>query len=102
MRAFFLFLILFLASSLFAEPWINTAGHSIDAKLIGRKGDVLTLKKPNGTRFTLHRSALSAASQLRADQLFPAPRQPTHDDVVQQRQKERLRQLELLRGCGQC
>ena len=93
MRSVCLLLSLLMAPLLFAESWTNTVGHGIDAELVGRKGDVLTMKKTDGSTFTIHFAALAKGSQTRVEELFPVGKPPTHDDVVQQRQKERIRQL---------
>lgn len=95
MRAFYLFLVLFFAPALFAESWTNTAGHFVEAKLIDRKGDVLTLKKRDGKVFMMQYSALSLASQARVDKRLPAPKKLTHNDVIRQRRKDRIRRLKL-------
>ena len=87
----------FISLSGYAESWTNTAGHAVSAELVSRKGDVLTFRQQNGSKFTMSYRALSAACQASVDKKFPLVKL-NHDEVVKQRQEKRLKQLEKQQG----
>ena len=77
-----------------AESWTNAAGHSVEAELVGRKGDLLTMKRADGSSFTIRSRALSEKSRAAADKKMPPESKPTHAEVVEKRQVQRLKALE--------
>ena len=92
MRFFVVILFLAIAPWAVSELWTNAAGHSIEAELVSRKGDLLTMKRKDGSTFTIHIQALSEACRKKVDEKFPE-RQLTHEEVVKQRREQRLRLL---------
>ena len=93
MRFFYLILFLFSACGSFAESWTNSAGHAVEAELISRKVDMLTMKRSDGTTFSIHLKALSKACQANANKKIPQEQKVTHNEIVKQRQEQRMRQL---------
>ena len=90
----FTILILFVWGGLaVAESWTNVAGHSIEAELVSRKGDSLTMKRENGSTFMISIKSLSKESQNAADEKLPPKPALTHDERVLQRNEQRLKQL---------
>ncbi len=85
------------ALTLHAETWTNVTGHAIQAELVARKGDVLTLKRADGSSFKISAKALSEASRLQADKKFPPEKKLSHDERVEKFRKQRLEQLEAAR-----
>ena len=81
------------AAEVRASSWTNAAGHSIEAVLIGRKGNTLTLKRPNGHTFTMPVAALSEGSRRQVDAECPPVPKPTHEAIVARRTEARLQQL---------
>lgn len=82
------------AQRLRAETWTNVAGHSVEARLVERKGNTLTLKRPDGTVIILPITSLSKASRKAVDKTFPPAPERTHDEIVREWHKRRMRQLE--------
>lgn len=85
--------ILLTVAGAYAESWTNAAGHSVEAVLVARKGNVLTMKRENGSTFTIHVKALSKAGQALADKKIPPKDKLSHEEVVAQRNKKRMQQL---------
>lgn len=93
MRLCCFILMFFVGAVAGAETWTNAVGHAIEAELVSRNGDQLTLKKPDGQAFKIHYKALSKESRDAVDKQFPVKKQ-THAEIVKQRTEQRLRQLE--------
>ncbi|MDF7798356.1 hypothetical protein P4C99_02715 [Pontiellaceae bacterium B1224] len=93
MRWIILFFAIATAMSVSAESWTNAAGHSVEAKMIARKGDVLTMKRADGSSFTINMNGLSKKCQSTVKARFPEPKK-THEDIVRERNQLRLEQLD--------
>jgi uncharacterized protein GlcG (DUF336 family) len=93
MRCLAVSLIALCVISVQAESWTNAAGHAVSAELVSRKGDVLTMKRENGSTFTIHYKALSKACQKTVDKKLPVV-QLSHEDVVKMREEQRMKLLE--------
>jgi len=83
-----------LAGMACADSWTNAASHSIEADLVGRKGNVLTMKRTDGSMFTISSKALSEASRITANRKCPTVPKLTYKEVVAQRQQQRIKMLE--------
>ncbi len=93
MRWIFVSLIWFCAAWSGAESWTNAAGHAIEAELVARKGDRLTLQRPNGSTFTISLTVLSPQSRATVEKKFPSSPILTHEEQVRQRTSQRLELL---------
>jgi hypothetical protein len=69
LRHFLLIALLPVSPSFAAETWTNLDGQKMEAVFIARKGDYVSFKKTDGTRYVYPYEKLTSADKARVDAL---------------------------------
>lgn len=92
MRSLIIYFSLLLTMTVYSESWTNAAGHSVEAELVARKGNVLTMKRADGSLFKINLNGLSKKCRITVKEKFPEPKK-SHGEIVLERNEKRLEQL---------
>jgi len=79
-----------LGTTALGESWTNAANHAIQATLVARNGQTITLRQVDGSLLKIPLKSLAEMDRARAKKRFPDPVIPSSEEKMRLKYQKRI------------